>query len=230
MLKFKRRYYNPLLEAMQDLFENAFSCNGFRLCFKATGDKEMTRIEEIEAKCAECHRCPLGEGRTKLVFGDGNTESEVMLIGEGPGEQEDIQGIPFVGPAGQLLDTMLELIDLDRTKVYIANTVKCRPPKNRDPKEEEQAECREYLEAQIEAVNPKIIVCLGRIAATALIRKDFKITREHGVFSDYNGRRIMATYHPSALLRDASKRPEAFEDLRRLRQEIRLICERTYKE
>ena len=185
-------------------------------------------IEEIESSCRDCHRCALAESRTKLVFGVGNPNAEVMFIGEGPGEQEDIQGIPFVGPAGKLLDTMLELIDLDRTRVYIANIVKCRPPHNRDPQEAEAAACRSYLEAQIETVNPKIIVCLGRIAATALIRPDFRITREHGVFSSVNGRQIMAIYHPSALLRDVSKRPETFEDLRTLRSEIRSLCERTY--
>lgn len=185
-------------------------------------------VEEIEAKCRDCRGCVLAEGRTKLVFGDGNPEAEVMFIGEGPGEQEDLQGVPFVGPAGKLLDTMLELIDLDRTRVYIANIVKCRPPHNRDPRPEEAEACRAYLDAQIEAVNPKIIVCLGRIAATNIIGPDFKITREHGIISDYRGRRIMAIYHPSALLRDITKRPETFEDLRTLRSEIRSVCERTY--
>lgn len=185
-------------------------------------------MEEIEARCRDCRGCALAEGRTNLVFGTGNPEAEVMFIGEGPGEQEDLQGVPFVGPAGKLLDTMLELIDLDRSKVYIANIVKCRPPHNRDPKEEEAKACRDYLDAQIEAVNPKIIVCLGRIAATNLIGPDFRITREHGELSDWCGRRIMAIYHPSALLRDVSKRPETFEDLRTLRSEIRSRCERTY--
>ena len=126
-----------------------------------------------------------------------------MFVGEGPGEQEDLQGIPFVGPAGQLLDTMLQIIDLDRSKVYIANIVKCRPPRNRDPQP-------------------------GRIAATAMIRPDFRITREHGAWFDKDGRRIMATFHPSALLRDPSKRPDAFMDLRSLRKEIRAVCSSTY--
>lgn len=146
-----------------------------------------------------------------------------MLIGEGPGEQEDNQGVPFVGPAGKLLDSMLEMIDLDRSKVYIANIVKCRPPHNRDPLNVEQDACRRWLERQIALVDPKIILCLGRIAAMGIISEDFRITRQHGQWFDIAGRRVMATYHPSALLRDPSKRPEAFMDLRELRASAKQI-------
>lgn len=178
----------------------------------------------LESECKNCAGCGLCSTRRNIVFGTGNTQAEVMLIGEGPGEQEDIQAIPFVGPAGKLLDDMLEMIDLDRSKVYIANIVKCRPPNNRDPKPEEQQACRPWLDRQIGLLEPKLIVCLGRIAATSLIKEDFRITREHGRWFDVYGRRIMATYHPSALLRDLSKRPEAFSDLRVLRQEIRTVC------
>ena len=184
--------------------------------------------EALRRACAGCQSCPLGETRTKLVFGDGNPDSEIMLIGEGPGEQEDLQGLPFVGPAGKLLDSMLQMIDLDRSKVYIANMVKCRPPRNRDPQPTEQQACRGWLDRQIELVDPKIIVCLGRIAAMGVIKDDFRITREHGQWFTLNGRMYMATFHPSALLRDPSKRPEAFMDLRALRKEIREICTRTY--
>jgi len=151
-----------------------------------------------------------------------------MFIGEGPGEQEDRQGEPFVGPAGKLLDDMLEMIDLDRSRVYIANVVKCRPPRNRDPLNEEQAACRHWLDAQREIIRPKLIVCLGRIAAAAVIKSGFRITREHGVWFDVDGARAMAMYHPSALLRDPSKRPETFVDLRTLRSEAKRICERLY--
>ena len=185
-------------------------------------------MKKLEARCALCGNCPLGATRTKLVFGVGKAPSELMLIGEGPGEQEDLQGEPFVGPAGKLLDDMLEMIGLDRTRIYIANTVKCRPPMNRDPAQEEMDACRPWLEEQIKLVRPKIIVCLGRIAAGELIKKDFRITREHGQWFTLNGRMYMATFHPSALLRDPSKRPEAFMDLRALRKEIREICTRTY--
>ena len=188
----------------------------------------MDTWESLKRDCAGCRCCSLGETRHKLVFGVGNAQAEVMLIGEGPGEQEDLQGIPFVGPAGKLLDDMLEMIDLDRQKVYIANIVKCRPPRNRDPLNVEQEACRPWLDRQIALVNPKIIVCLGRIAAMALIREDFRITREHGQWFDRDGRRLMATYHPSALLRDVDKRPDAFMDLRALRKEIKAVCSRTY--
>ena len=183
-----------------------------------------TEMEKLEQRCAGCGKCPLGRTRHKLVFGVGKVPGEVMFIGEGPGEQEDLQGEPFVGPAGKLLDDMLEMIGLDRTKVYIANTVKCRPPMNRDPAEEEMAACRSWLDQQIALVRPKIIVCLGRIAAGALIRKDFRITREHGQWFEKDGVKYMAIYHPSALLRDVSKRPETFADLRELRSVLRREC------
>ena len=178
-------------------------------------------LRTLETRCAGCRKCPLGETRTKLVFGVGTAPSELMLVGEGPGEQEDLQGEPFVGPAGRLLDDMLEMIGLDRSRIYIANTVKCRPPHNRDPQEEEMAACRPWLDEQIALVRPKFIVCLGRIAAGELIRKDFRITREHGQWFERDGIRYMAIYHPSALLRDVAKRPETFADLRELRRVLR---------
>ena len=171
----------------------------------------------LEKECAFCQGCVLGQTRTKLVFGTGSPNAEIMLIGEGPGEQEDLQGDPFVGPAGRLLDDMLRMIDLDRSKVYIANVVKCRPPRNRDPLPAEQQACRHWLDRQ-----------LGLVAAMSIIKEDFRITREHGQWFTQGGRMYMATFHPSALLRDPSKRPEAFMDLRALRKEIREICTRTY--
>ena len=184
--------------------------------------------EYLKSECAGCLRCELGKNRHHVVFGTGNEHARVMLVGEGPGEQEDLQGVPFVGPAGKLLDDMLEMIDLDRTKVYIANIVKCRPPRNRDPLFNEQDQCVGYLERQIALVDPAIIVCLGRIAAMNLIRDNFRITREHGAWFNVRGRSCMALYHPSSLLRDVSKRPETFEDLRGLRQQIRAICPEVY--
>ena len=181
----------------------------------------MDTWQTLKTECAACGACPLGATRTHLVFGVGNEHADLMFVGEGPGEQEDLQGLPFVGPAGKLLDDMLEIIDLDRTKVYIANIVKCRPPHNRDPQPAEMAACRSWLDRQIALIDPKLIVCLGRIAATALIRNDFRITREHGQWFPMGSRRILATYHPSALLRDPSKRPEAFLDLREIRSAYR---------
>jgi len=188
----------------------------------------MDTLEKLKTECESCRACPLAMQRNKNVFGVGNPRAEVMFIGEGPGEQEDKQGIPFVGPAGQLLDNMLEMIDLDRSQVYIANIVKCRPPGNRDPLAEEQVACRHWLDRQIELIDPKIIVCLGRIAAKAIIDPEFRITKEHGQWYSIAGRRMMATYHPSALLRDVTKRPEAFGDLRILRKEIRAVCSSIY--
>ena len=188
----------------------------------------MDSWDNLKAECADCRGCSLWETRHELVFGDGNERAQIMFIGEGPGEQEDRQGLPFVGPAGKLLDDMLKIIDLDRSKVYIANIVKCRPPGNRDPLNIEQDACSGWLQRQIALVNPRIIVCLGRISAMRMIDPGFRITREHGRWYDLDGRRVMATFHPSALLRDVSKRPEAFMDLRSLRKEIKAVCDSVY--
>lgn len=187
----------------------------------------MLGWDELEQVCQSCSRCGLCAGRTNLVFGVGCKEADVMFIGEGPGEQEDLQGIPFVGPAGKLLDDMMSIIDLDRTNSYIANIVKCRPPHNRDPKDEEQDACIDYLRNQVALVKPKIIVCLGRIAAKRIINPDFRITREHGQWSEKNGIWVTAIYHPSALLRDVSKRPETFEDLLHIRDKIKELRAKT---
>lgn len=183
----------------------------------------MDSWEALKRECAGCERCELGRTRTNLVFGVGNENADVMFIGEGPGEQEDLKGEPFVGPAGQLLDTMMEIIGLDRTKVYIANIVKCRPPRNRDPLPNEQDACIGWLHRQIELVDPKLLVFLGRIAAQVFIKPDFRISREHGQWFEAAGRPCMALYHPSALLRDPSKRPETFVDIKHLQQEIQKL-------
>ena len=179
--------------------------------------------EQLKQQCAQCSRCPLCQTRHNVVFGIGDESADIMFIGEGPGEQEDLSGIPFVGPAGKLLDDMLSIIDIDRTNCYIANIVKCRPPHNRDPQEAEQEACVGYLRTQVSLVRPKIIVCLGRIAATRLIRKDFRITREHGTWTEKGGIAMTAIYHPSALLRDLTKRPETFDDLLAIRQKARQL-------
>ena len=183
----------------------------------------MDSWKNLKEECAACRACGLCQTRTNRVFGVGREDAEVLFIGEGPGEQEDLQGEPFVGPAGKLLDDMLRLIDLDRSRVYIANMVKCRPPHNRDPQGSEMDACRSWLDRQIALVDPQLIVCLGRISAMALIRGDFRITREHGIWFDVNGRRVLATFHPSALLRDPSRRPDAFMDLRAIRKEYRAL-------
>ena len=183
----------------------------------------MEEWKLLEEACLQCNRCRLSEGRTKVVFGVGNKQADILFIGEGPGEQEDLQGEPFVGAAGKLLDDMLSIIDLDRTKVYIANIVKCRPPRNRDPQDDEQAACIGYLRKQVALINPKIIVCLGRIAARQIIDPDYRITRDHGTWICRNGVWITSIYHPSALLRDVGKRPETFDDLLEIRRKMEFL-------
>lgn len=188
----------------------------------------MTNWEELETACKSCRKCALHETRTNVVFGAGIKDAEVMLIGEGPGENEDLTGEPFVGRAGKLLDDMLKIINLDREKnIYIANMVKCRPPKNRDPLSSEQEACMDWLYTQISLIQPKIIICLGRISAMALIKDSFKITKEHGQWFEKDGIKYMAIYHPSALLRDPGKRPETFEDLKKIERGIKELCEHT---
>ena len=182
----------------------------------------MLTWEQLEQSCLSCTGCGLCETRHNVVFGVGQRGTDILFVGEGPGEQEDLQGEPFVGPAGKLLDDMLSILDLDRsTNCYIANIVKCRPPRNRDPLETEQEACIGYLRNQVALIQPKIIVCLGRIAAKKLIDPDFRITRQHGQWFRRGDFWMMATFHPSALLRDLSKRPEAFDDLMALRTKMR---------
>ncbi len=183
----------------------------------------MDSWNALKTECAACRACGLCEGRTNLVFGVGNEQADLMFIGEGPGEQEDLQGLPFVGPAGRFLDNMLEMIDLDRNTVYIANIVKCRPPHNRDPKPEESEQCLPWLRAQVRVLRPQIIVCLGRIAAQRLIDPDFRVTREHGVFREKGGILFMGTFHPAALLRNPAQKKDALADFQALRDKMEAL-------
>lgn len=185
--------------------------------------------EDLISECSKCEKCELCQTRHNVVVGIGNKNADVMFIGEGPGENEDLQGEPFVGRGGKLLDKMLEAVDLDRKKnIYIANIVKCRPPKNRDPKPEEQEMCIDWLRNQVKLISPKIIVCLGRIAAARIIKSDIKITKEHGLFFEKSGIYMMAMLHPAAVLRDPRKKPAAFDDFLRLRDKIKEVCPGTY--
>ena len=181
--------------------------------------------QSLNEACLQCNRCNLASTRTQVVFGTGAQDAEILFVGEGPGQQEDLQGEPFVGPAGKFLDDMLSIIGLGRHNCYIANIVKCRPPQNRDPMQTEQEACIPWLRMQTKLLRPKIIVCLGRIAAMKLIREDFKITKEHGQWFEKGGIWFFAMYHPSALLRDESKRPDTFRDLKKLQVKIQEICE-----
>ena len=179
---------------------------------------------DLKQQCLSCNRCALSEHRTQAVFGVGPESSPILFVGEGPGQQEDLQGEPFVGPAGQLLDDMLSIIDLGRHNCYITNIVKCRPPQNRDPLPAEREACLPFLRHQFRFLRPKILICLGRIAANTLIHDEYRITAEHGQWVERNGVFMTSIYHPSALLRDQRKRPETFRDLLAIRDKIEQIC------
>lgn len=178
-------------------------------------------LEELRREVLECRRCELAETRTNVVFGVGNPGARVMFIGEGPGENEDLQGEPFVGRAGVLLDKMLLAAGFSRQEnIYIANMVKCRPPQNRDPSPHEVEACIGYLRSQVRLIRPRYIVCLGRVAAQNIIDPGFKVTKQHGEFIERGGTGLMGTFHPAALLRNPNNKPDAFDDLLKLRDRI----------
>lgn len=181
---------------------------------------ETRSLDEIRKECEGCRKCSLAETRTNVVFGVGNPNADVMFIGEAPGEKEDLSGIPFVGAAGKLFDKYLVAVGIPREEIYIANMLKCRPPKNRDPKPEEQDLCIEYLREQVRAVSPKLIVCLGRIAAMRLIKPDFRITAEHGIWFERGAFSVCAVYHPSALLRDPRKKDDMLADMMEIKSRL----------
>ena len=185
------------------------------------------KLAALKISCEDCHRCALGNTRTNLVFGTGSPDARLMFVGEAPGEREDATGIPFVGAAGQLLDRYLFAVGIPRDDVYIANILKCRPPRNRDPLPEEEDACMEHLRAQVRIIRPKLLVCLGRISAQRLIKPDFRITREHGVWFSRGAFDMCAVYHPSALLRDPSKREDMLEDMRAVAAKYREIKNRS---
>ena len=177
-------------------------------------------MENLKQICEGCQKCALGATRTKLVFGTGNPHADLMFVGEAPGQAEDEQGIPFVGAAGKLLDRYLYAVGIPRESVYIANILKCRPPMNRDPLPEEEDACIGYLREQVRLIQPKIIVCLGRISAMRLIKPDYRITREHGQFIRKGGMLMTAVYHPAALLRDGTKKEDMLLDFERIKEQL----------
>lgn len=172
---------------------------------------------ELYEQCRICDKCPIGKTKTNTVFGCGNQNARLMFVGEAPGEQEDKQGIPFVGAAGKLLDKYLDAVEILRDEVYIANILKCRPPHNRDPLPEEGDACIGFLREQVKLIRPEIIVCLGRISAMRLIKPDFKITREHGIIIKKGAFAMTAVYHPAALLRDPSKKEDMYRDMKKIK-------------
>lgn len=186
--------------------------------------------EDLKKDCKTCTKCSLCETRTNVVFGCGNTNAEVMLIGEGPGQNEDLQGLPFVGRSGKLLDSMLAEIGLFRDKnIYIANIVKCRPPQNRDPLPHEQEACIDWLRNQVAIIKPKIIVAVGRVAALKIIDPEIKITKQHGTF--YKKKKIwfMPTIHPASLLRNPNQKQLVRQDFENLKEKILEVCTHTYE-
>lgn len=175
--------------------------------------EKAEKLRELEEKCRSCEKCGLCAGRHNVVFGVGDPEAEIMFIGEGPGEQEDLRGEPFVGRAGILLDKYLTAVDLDRHKnIYIANIIKCRPPQNRDPLTEEQDACIPWLRQQFAIIRPKLVVCLGRIAAARIIKPDIRIKKERGTVFRKGGVMMMPVLHPAALLRNPADKAATLED------------------
>lgn len=177
-------------------------------------------LNELSIECSNCTKCDLAGERTNVVFGRGNENANLMFIGEGPGEQEDLKGQPFVGPAGKLLDLLFRAQGINEEDYYIANIVKCRPPNNRVPTDEEAAECLPFLRKQVAIIRPKIIVCLGATAMKYIIDKDAKISQIRGEWIERKGCSIMPTFHPAALLRDVSKKPLLWQDIKKVKQRL----------
>lgn len=180
-------------------------------------NKPKYSFDDLEKICLNCQNCKLSKLRKNVVFGEGNTSSDILIIGEAPGQQEDIEGKPFVGAAGQLLTKMLKAIDIDRKDIYIANIIKCRPPGNRDPEPDEVKACVNYLNNQISLIKPKVILLLGRIAGQTLLNTKLSLGKLRISTHEYMGIKVFITYHPSALLRHAAWKKPAWEDLQKFR-------------
>ena len=185
----------------------------------------MLNWEELIKTCTDCYSCELGKRRTNIVIGRGNKEAGLLFIGEGPGEQEDMSGLPFVGPAGKLLDTLLKAQMISEDQYYIANVVKCRPPGNRVPTDQEAERCLPYLRNQLYLIKPKIIVCLGATAMKYVVDRNAKITQIRGQWIEKKGYWIMPTFHPAALLRDQSKKVLMWEDIKKVKQRMEYLCQ-----
>lgn len=195
-----------------DVFPRASNVSLFDSMNKVANDSLPAILSEI----GDCTRCKLHRGRTKIVFGDGNPKADLVFVGEGPGRDEDIQGLPFVGRAGKLLTQMIEAMGLQRQDVYICNVVKCRPPENRTPERDEVETCSPFLLRQLDAISPKVIVCLGSVAAQTLLETNRGISHFRGEWLDFRGRKLMATYHPAYLLRNPNAKGEVWKDLQKV--------------
>jgi DNA polymerase len=196
------------------------SAESLRLPESKLGLEKRVSLEDIQKELGDCQRCKLAKTRNRIVFGAGNSQAQLVFVGEGPGEEEDLQGLPFVGAAGQLLTKMIEAMGLVRKDVYICNIVKCRPPRNRNPENDEIKLCEPFLRAQIASVSPKVIVALGKVAAQTLLQDKTPISRLRGSWKEYNGIKLMPTFHPSYLLRSPSEKRKAWEDLQMVMKEL----------
>jgi DNA polymerase len=195
--------------------------------FEAVSKIENDALPLIRENLGECTRCKLHKTRKKIVFGDGNAKAQLVFVGEGPGADEDAQGLPFVGRAGKLLTQMIEAMGLERKDVYICNVVKCRPPENRQPEKDEVAECSPFLLRQIDTIAPKVIVCLGSTAAQTMLQTNRGISHFRGEWLEFRGRKLMATYHPAYLLRNPAAKSEVWKDLQKVMAELGLAVKRS---
>lgn len=204
----------------EDLYLEVPAASGTSTQLEPSVETRALGLSALAEQASRCQSCQLSKGRQSVVFGSGSSNADLMFIGEGPGAEEDRQGLPFVGPAGELLTRILKAISLEREDVYIANIVKCRPPGNRDPLPEEVASCKAYLEAQIDLIDPKIIVLLGRVAAQTLLGSNLPLGRLRGEWHTIRGVQARATYHPAALLRNASYKRPTWDDMRVIRDRL----------
>ncbi len=195
--------------------------------FEAINKIENETLPLIRENLGECTRCKLHKTRKKIVFGDGNPNAQLVFVGEGPGADEDAQGLPFVGRAGKLLTQMIEAMGLQRKDVYICNVVKCRPPENRQPEKDEVEECSPFLLRQIDTIAPKVIVCLGSTAAQTILQTNRGISHFRGEWLEFRGRKLMATYHPAYLLRNPAAKSEVWKDLQKVMAELGLAVKRS---
>ncbi|MDP4174330.1 MAG: uracil-DNA glycosylase [Bacteroidota bacterium] len=203
-------------------FQNNYVENGSEMKKQVDSEKECyehaSDLKQLNELMLKCHKCPLEKTRNNLVFGTGDPNAKVMVVGEAPGAEEDLQGKPFVGRAGKLLTDILKAINFSREEVYITNTVKCRPPGNRNPSPEEMAICYPYLERQIELIQPKLILCLGLIAASGVLKLKLPLGKMRGNVYEYGNAKVMVTYHPAALLRNPQWKRGTWEDVQKFRK------------
>ncbi len=225
-LRCRARLGLPLVRGERSALERLLALAGAGVAGTPDGEAIPDRpkaggLERVRADMGECTRCALHQGRSRIVFGDGPEDAALMLVGEGPGAEEDRRGLPFVGPAGRLLDKMLAAVGLAREAVYIANLVKCRPPGNRDPRDEEVAACMQFLRAQIRAVAPRVICTLGRPAAHHLLGTDAPISALRGNWRQLDGVPLLPTFHPAYLLRNPAAKAQAYQDMKALTLALR---------